>query len=143
MNVVSLSDLTEGICRWLDAEGFGTYKADAPYSAQDRAITVKALPTSPDWAVAVTPYGVEDGDVLPNAEVYVQLRFRAPRDVPATAVDEWADEVAGLLHFGRNLAMGDIQVSQAQRTITAPLGVDDNGRFERADSYTLILNRNQ
>lgn len=143
MTVFPLAPLVEGLCQWLNDEGLGTYRPDSSYQAGERAIVVRAFPPAPDWAVAVAPYQVDDATTLPNITVMVQLQFRAPADQPMTAVDEWADQVADQLHFKHNFTAGNVHVSRARRVLVAPMGADDSGREERADSYELIVSRPQ
>ena len=139
--VVPLADVKVGLCQWLHDTGHGTYRPATAYQSGERAITEQSLPPNPDWAVAVAPYGVDDATVLPTQLVRVQLRFRAPADQPKSAVDQWADAVASDLHFKHNFDAGALHVSRAERVLVAPLGADDSGRQERADSYQLILTR--
>lgn len=135
--MTTISDLVTGLAQWLDNEGLADYKHSEPYGPADRAVTIKTLPSSPDNALAIFPYGVTDARVLPNLEVRVQLRFRSAGS--RLSVDQWADAVAAKLHWAHHLKLGDITVQRAERTIIAPFGPDDNGREERADSYTFIL----
>ena len=102
-------------------------------------IVEKLVPPNPDWALTVAPYSVTDEVTLPNQTVMMQLRFRAPADQPMTAVDDWADAVADALNLAYQFEAGDVKVARARRTLVAPLGVDDNGRMERADSYEFIV----
>ncbi len=143
MTVFPLAPLVEGLCQWLHDEGFGVYRPDSAYQSGERAIVVRAFSPAPDWAVAVALYQVDDATTLPNITVTVQLRFRAPADQPNTAVDEWADQVAGHLHFKHNFTAGTVHVSRARRVLVAPMGADDSGREERADSYELIVSSPQ
>ena len=136
--MIDTKQIVEGTCEWLDAQGLATYKPGGVYAANDKAATIKRLPSYPDNAVAVSLYSTQDATVLPNATVRIQLRFRAAKG-SRTAVDEWADEVASHLHWKRNLTLGAVKVARAERINTAPMGADDNGREERADNYELIL----
>lgn len=138
MSAVPVSTVTLGVAAHLHDEGVAVW-SDTGYQDTDRAITVKALPATPDTAVAVTVYDVDDDLVLPHVPVLVQFRFRAARG-SRTAVDDFADEAFGVLH-GRRFYVGDLLVQQCRRLSVAPLGADDNGREERADNYELVLQR--
>lgn len=138
MTAVPVSEVTLGLAQHLHNEGVAVW-SDTAYDPGDRAITIKALPASPDNAVAVTVYAVEDDLTLPNVTVAVQLRFRCERG-SRTAVDDWADEVFGVLH-GHRFTVGGRLVQQCRRLSVAPMGADENGREERADNYELILRR--
>lgn len=134
---MSVKELLEGLAGWLAAGGFGVYKTTSPYGTADRAITIKRLPASPDWALAVNVYDISDEIMLPTKRVRVQLRFRAPGS--PTAVDEWADNVAAALHGLHHFTAGNVRIERAERINFAALGVDDNRREERTDNYELIL----
>lgn len=134
---MSVKELLEGLAVWLASQGFGVYRTSTPYTAADKAITIKRLPATPDWALAVNVYDVADEISLPTKRVRVQLRFRAP-GIP-TAVDEWADDVAAALHGLHHFTAGNVRIERAERINFAALGVDDNRREERTDNYELIL----
>lgn len=133
------STVTLALCQWLADNDFGIYRPNTPYQKNERAITVRRLPTAPEWALAVAPYGLDEDLVLPNRLINVQLRFRTGKGQPLTTVDDWADDVAEALHMRHRFNMGGLHVQRAVRTIIAPLGADENGREERADSYALLL----
>lgn len=135
---MNTTTLTLELCRHLHTLGAGIFNETTPYAPTDHAITIKHLPTSPDHALAVAVYGVEDPvPGLVDVTVQVQLRFRAPG--PVLAVDEWADRVHGLLQYRHGVVMGDLRVSRVRRLSVAPLGQDANRREERADNYELIV----
>lgn len=136
--MITTADLVGGLARWLDDEGLADYKTDEPYLKSDRAVTVKRFPASPDIAVAIYPYGTGDATLVPGSTFDVQLRFRGPAGDRLFA-DRWADEVAAKLHWKHQFLLGDVHVQRSQRVLAVPLGADDNGREERADSYELIL----
>lgn len=136
---VKVSEVLVGVAKRLHAQSVAVWRATGAYSAGERAITLKALPSSPDEAVAVSVYDVEDDLRLPHVLVYVQLRFRGS-DASRTSVDDFADAAFSALH-GARFAAGDRSVQQCRRLSVAPLGGDDNARQERADNYELVLSR--
>lgn len=133
------ADVIDGMCRWLSAQGFGVYRTDTPYVEGEKAIVVRRFPIDPDTALSVAIYDQTDSLQTPDRTVNVQLRFRTGKDARLTDVDDWADDVFQALNMKHGFDMGGIHVQRAVRKITAPLGADENGREERADSYELLL----
>lgn len=140
MNAIPVSDVLVGLAEWMNAAELATWRPTGTYTAGEKAITLKSLPTEPDNAVAITVYDVDDDIVLPDVEVMVQLRFRADATT-RTGVDDFADSVFNALHGARNLPAGQLVIQLARRVSVAPLGADDNRREERADNYALMFMR--
>lgn len=141
MSAVPVSAVLIGLAEWLHAAGLAVWRPTGSYAADEKAITLKALPAAPDSAVALTVYDIGDDIVLPDVEAMVQLRFRASAEGPRTDVDDFADSVFTALHGARNLPVGSLVIQQARRVSVAPLGADDNRREERADNYALVFMR--
>lgn len=137
--MTKLSEVLTGLAAFLDSEGVGTWRGDGtPYSPGETAVTLKRLPTSPDAAIAIASYDVEDGTDQPVHRVLVQLRFRAGGS--RTAVDDLADAAKTVLHMRHRYDLpGGVRVQRSRRLSVADLGTDDNRREERADNYELIL----
>lgn len=133
-----ITTLVEGLAQWLSDRDLADYKPVEPYAPTDRAVTIKRLPTTPDTSLAIYPYNTDDATTLPGTEVSIQLRFRGPASDRLYA-DRWADKVAKELHWRHHFNLGDVRIQRSQRVVTVPLGADDNGREERADSYTFLL----
>lgn len=122
----------EGVGRWIEP-GTGTY------AAGDIAITLGRLPTTPDRAIALAAYGVDqfaDDPVNTDSTQGVQARIRGTTD--PTVADDIADAVFHALQGWQNRPAG---ILLCTRRINAPMGVDGNQRWERADSYHLLMHR--
>lgn len=131
--------LLNGLAELLASSGVGVWSPVGAYSAHQLALTIGGLPATPDTAISLAVYGTA-GDGLDSGDstVLVQLRMRAkgdPRDV-----GDYADAVFSVLHglSETRLASG-VLVLLARRTVVAPPGRDSSGRWERADSYELMV----
>lgn len=134
------ADVMKGLAGFLDEQGVAKYRETTAYQPGEIPVTIKRLPANPDKAVAVTAYSTDDELILPVRTVYVQFRFRAAG--ARTDVDDFAEEVFDILQGKHNFALPNgVVVSRARRVNAAPLGVDENGRDERADNYELIIQR--
>lgn len=133
-------ELLEGIAERLDQAGAGTYRPDGSvHLPGETAIVFGTLPSSPEAAIAITPYQSLDDVGHADRLVSVQVRMRSPGHDPRLVWDT-ADKVFGALHDVGSYTLGErVRVAWSARTITAPLGLDDNGRHEQADSYQFQL----
>ncbi|MGW6498548.1 minor capsid protein [Nonomuraea angiospora] len=133
------ADLLTAIAERLHAQGAGVWKPAGGYVSTDVAIVFGRLPTTPDRAIALAAYGVDqfaDDPVNTDGTQGVQARIRGTQD-PRVA-DGIADAVFDALHGWQNPAAG---ILLATRRINAPMGIDGNQRWERADSYHLLVHR--
>lgn len=129
------------VCERLAAATSLTWRPDGAYPAAERALTIKAVPASPDVVCAVTVYDVDD-DPDPRQvrrTFAVQARFRAPGR--PDAVDEIAQEAFVALHAQHHTAFGQVPIARCVRTSVAQLGPDANGRHERTDNYRIVTRR--
>ncbi|MFF0326985.1 minor capsid protein [Nonomuraea angiospora] len=131
--------LLNGLAELLAARGIGVWSPVGAYTPHQLALTIGGLPATPDTAISLAIYGT-GGDDLDNGDstVLVQLRMRAkgdPRDV-----GDYADAVFAVLHGLTEVRLpSGVLVLLARRTVVAPPGRDSSGRWERADSYELIV----
>lgn len=134
------TDLLTAIAERLAAQGVGVWRPPAgPYTAGETAITFGRLPATPDRAIALAAYGVDqfaDDPVNTDGTQGVQLRLRGTTD--PRVVDQIADAAFDALQGWQNPAAG---ILLATRRINAAMGVDGNQRWERADSYHLLVHR--
>jgi len=134
------TDLLTAFAELLHAEGVGVWRpAGPPYTASETAIVFGRLPTQPDRAITLTAYGVDQGADDPintDGTQGVQLRMRGTTD--PRVVDDIADRAFNTLQGSALLAVGVLQIT---RRINAPMGSDGTGRWERADSYHLLVHR--
>lgn len=116
------------------------WNPDAAYRPQDLGLYVDALPTTPDRAVAMNLYTVEDNTGTTDAVVAVQLRIRGRRrnreDVKDTA-DALYDRLDGATHY----RLGNTPVVRSWRQSAADLGTDSNHRQESTHNYYFQITR--
>jgi hypothetical protein len=133
------TDLLTAIAERLHAAGAGVWKPAGGYLSTDIAIVFGRLPSTPDRAIALAAYGADqfaDDPVNTDGTQAVQARIRGTTD-PRSA-DAIADAVFDALQGWQNPQAG---ILLCTRRINAPMGVDGNSRWERADSYHLLVNR--
>lgn len=131
-------DLLTALAVRLNDAGAGVWKTGG-YLASDVAIVFGRLPTTPDRAIALAAYGVDqfaDDPVNTDGTQSVQLRIRGTVD--PRIVDGIADACFDTLHGWQQPAAG---ILLCRRRMSAPMGVDMNQRWERADSYDLLVHR--
>lgn len=129
--------LLESIGQHLEALGIG--KWTPPWAPTDTAITVDALPASPDRGIAMTLYTVADTGGT-DSTVGLQLRFRGP-PADRTAVKNTIDQVFDALHGLEHITWGNIPVVDVERRSGTYLGTDGNNRSEHTENYYIRLTR--
>ncbi|TKR27135.1 hypothetical protein FA014_01905 [Cellulomonas hominis] len=141
MTEPTVATVAVALVEHLDASTSLVWRPQGSYAAGDHALTIKAVPASPDVVCSVTVYDVDD-DPDPRQvrrTFAVQLRFRAASR--PDAVDQVADEVFAVLHARHHTRLGGIRVARCARVSVAPLGPDNNGRHERTDNYRIVTRR--
>lgn len=134
------------LAQHLEDAGVGNWDPDGIYPTTTTGIYLKALPgteTSPDVALALTAYGVddtpgwdEDADGGRVVTIGVQVRARGTGD-PRT-VDDLTDAIYRALHGARDLTLGSdipVAVTLIWRVSLADLGPDDEGRWETTSNF--------
>ncbi|MEV0821954.1 minor capsid protein [Nonomuraea rubra] len=136
-------DLLTGFAVLLGEASVATWNPNGIYTDNQTALTIGGLPAKPDTAIALAVYGVgQAGDDVeqPDSAVQMQARFRAKTD--PRVVDDLADGVFDAIHGLANVTLSTgVHVLLARRTLVAPLGRDSSGRWERADSFDLMVHR--
>ena len=131
------SDLLTGIATMLASAGIGvTYSTNGVYSANQTGIYMKVLPQSPDRAVSLTAVAIGDNITLPTGRMMVQVRGRGVPNGPLD-VDDLVDNIFTVLHGTTNLTFGTAHVTQMNRNVSVPMGMDGLKRWERVDQYFL------
>jgi hypothetical protein len=111
---------------------------DEPYTDDEVGIFYGQLGVSPDRAVGVRVYGTTDNEREHFHSRRVQLRLRGAR-----GRTDGADVLAGLA-FGALQGLSRVGgISDASRLSMAPAGADENGRQERTENYTIILDNQE
>ncbi|MFI6814428.1 minor capsid protein [Nonomuraea sp. NPDC050328] len=135
------TDLLAAFSVRLAAAGVGVWHPDgSPYGAAEIAIVHWALPSAPDRALALATYGVDqlaDDPVNTDGTLGLQVRMRGAREDPGS-VNDIADHVFDVLQGLEAPADG---VLLCTRRMQAAMGVDSLHRWERADSYHLLIHQ--
>ncbi|MFI6813275.1 minor capsid protein [Nonomuraea sp. NPDC050328] len=136
-------DLLSGLAVLLADVGVGDWNPSGIYSDGQTAITIGGLPASPDMAIALAVYGTgRAGDDLTQSDTNTQIQVRIRGKADPRVVDDLADLVFDALHGLSNHTLDTgVHVLLAQRRIVAPIDRDANGRWGRADSYDLLVDR--
>ena len=129
--------LLTAIGQRLEAAGIGKWSTTP--GAADTAITIDALPATPDRGIAMTIYPVAD-DGGTDSTVGLQLRFRGPAN-NRSAVLNLIDQVFDNLHLLKNTELGNIPIVLVEHTSGAYLGTDGTNRSEHTENYYLRLTR--
>lgn len=137
--MISDSELTTLICSLLgDVPGWHWRPNGPEYTAAETAIFYGAIQPDPDRAIGVRVYGTTDLYEESLSSRRVQVRYRGRRRDP-----DDADNLAqiGFLRLQGLSRVGGI--SGIRRDSMSPLGADDNGREQRSENYTIILDNQE
>lgn len=131
--------LYHALGQWLNAQGVANYPATQTGNGKP-AVYIGAMPDTPDDAVTINVYdSTIDRDDTGNPDYWVQFRFRAGGSDPRR-VSDMADALAEKLLDHTHVELTpEVHVRHAKRTVRTPAGMDQNRRYERADSYRLSL----
>jgi hypothetical protein len=129
--------LLTAIGQHLESKGIGKWTG-APTST-DVALTIDALPATPDRAIAMSLYPVRDEGGT-DSVVGLQLRFRGQAG-NRSAVKNTIDQVFDALHGMNGTQLGGIPIVLIERRSGAYLGTDGNNRSEHTNNYYLTLTR--
>lgn len=139
----TVEQVGEALARHLHDAGAAIYNPDATYPATTTAPAVffGQLYDAPGLAVAVNHYYSHPDPMIQQGSprMRFQLRWRGDRD-PRT-VHRIADAAYDVLHtLTPGSWPGGVRTLWCVRQIVAPIEPDENGRWERADSYEIQLN---
>ena len=129
--------LLGAIGQYLQAQGVA--KWTTPWSATDTAITLDALPSSPDKAIALTLYDVEH---TAGTDTVMGLQCRV-RGKPNNRTED-KDLVDGLfdaLHGVEHTTWGGIPIVRVWHQSGAYLGTDTANRPEHSHNFYIQLTR--
>lgn len=134
------SDLLVGLAELLDGQGVAKYRPTGAYAAGETPIVFGELPTTPDRAIGLALYSGPADEATQNlSHPRLQLMVRGGRGLPLDAGD-LATAAFMVLQAIEHRDYGTAHLVQALRTSAVPLGVDENRRTQRADSYQLDVN---
>jgi hypothetical protein len=127
--------LTRVLCSILGRVPTWHWRPDGPaYARTETGIFYGAIDSTPDVAIGVRVYGSLDAPISHQYGRRAQLRFRGRKN----RRDD-ADRMAGIAF---NVLDGLSRVggiSGIHRFSFGPSATDDNGREERTDNYSIIL----
>ncbi|KJL37048.1 hypothetical protein RR49_01160 [Microbacterium ginsengisoli] len=130
------TELLEGFAQLLADAGLAAWNPTGVYADDTLGIFMKLMPTSPDRAVTLTIVDTTDDPTMPLGAKMLQVRGRgAPGD--PTDVDDILDPIFTALHGLTGVTFGSQTVIQCLRRISAPMGMDQSKRWERADQFYL------
>ncbi|MDQ1053173.1 hypothetical protein QE394_001101 [Arthrobacter sp. SORGH_AS 212] len=129
-----------GLGEYLGSQSVGRWITSGTYLATDTAITVDALPATPDKAIAMTLYGVEDAGAGTDSVQGVQFRIRGKAGDRLSDKDI-SSRLFDALHGRTNFELNGIPIVRAWRQSATPLGPDGNNRQEHSHNYYLQLTR--
>ena len=140
MTATTTTRFVDGIARYLMAQGIVRYGLPAPPPGPLPAVYLSGLPATPDGAVSIIVYDERFDRDDQNPDVFCQFRWRtAGKDIRTT--DDLADAAKAILHDMSHVTLPNgVVVALCRRRIRGLTVPDDNGRYERADSYQFILN---
>ena len=128
------AELTVAICEMLGELPGWSWSTTAAYPADRVGVFYGPIPDSPDRAVGVRVYGGTDNPEVYGPKRSVQLHIRGARNHPDSA-----DQLAGLAFLLLQGRMRTGGINHIHRTSFGPLGADVNGREERSENYSVVL----
>jgi Bacteriophage minor capsid protein len=136
-----MTSLPEAMATFLQERGFGSYRnSGAPYSNNEVAIALEAMPAEPPRAICITQYaGVEADSKLPWDEPRLQIRVRGDFD-PMTSRDT-AQEIYDLLHGLGPQTLSTVRLQLVIGIGSGPelLRLDENRRFEHVVNFEVTM----
>lgn len=132
--------LAHGLGEQLAAAGIATYRPTGTYTAEETGLVVGVMPASPPRVVVLTLYALADDIDQADSRVGLQVRVRGAGPDPRNALD-LIDAVFDELHGATHLDLAGVLVHLIERTASVPMGRDQNGRYEHADTFHLIVHR--
>lgn len=130
--------LVAGVAELLDAAGVGVWSADGTYDGTAPAITVRAMPATPDAVLTLSAYGVSDDPYTADTVTGVQVMMRTGGTDPSTT-DDMADAVFDALQGLASVVVGGVTVLEVERHSSLSLGRDDLNRWVTSDNYYLTV----
>lgn len=129
--------LLASIGQYLQSQGVG--KWTTPWTATDTAISVDALPSAPDKAIAMTLYHVASPGGT-DMVIGLQLRIRG-KPGNRTEDKDILDKAEDALHGVRNTSWGGIPIVYVELKSGAYLGTDTANRPEHTLNFYITLTR--
>jgi len=134
------ADLAHGLAEHLAAAGVAVYRPTGVYRDDETGIVIAVVPAAPPRVVVLSCYALADDVDQADSLIGLQIRVRSGTPDPRDALD-LIDEVFEELHGATHLTLAGVVVHLAERTASTPMGRDQNGRYEHADTYQLAVYR--
>lgn len=135
--------LMAGVAQLLEDAGVGTWQPAGAYaSGADRPIYIRAVPAAPNRVITVSHYPVAQEPWTSDAVEGIQVRNRGPADDPRPADDD-ADAIRAALDGLQHVVVGGVHVALVQWQSGAPMGQDDNRRWEMTQNFYLYTTRDR
>ena len=115
--------------------GLFTFRATGAYQANEVGIYSSVMPESPDEAVSITVYGIEDGA---DSILSVQFMLRASSEA---RLDAFVDAVSNAWSWNYNSKLFNTTIVGSSLSSGAALGQDSNNRVRRSLNYRMIVDR--
>lgn len=136
------TDLQIGIAQLLDAAGAGTWRTSGPYPhGADRPIFIRAAPAELDRVITVSHYPVSQNPISADSVEGIQIRNRGLVDSDPRPTDSDADEIRAALDGLEHVQVGGWHVSLIRWASGAPMGRDENRRWEMTQNFYLYTVR--
>jgi len=132
--------LVHGLAEYLAAAGVAVYRPTGVYHDDEVGIVIGVVPVSPPRVVVLTSYPLSDDVDQADSVLGLQVRARGASSDPREALD-LVDAVFDALHGAAHLDLAGALVHLAERTASLPMGRDQSGRYEHADTYQLTAHR--
>lgn len=133
--MAATKDILEGIAQLIAGAGLSiTWNPAGLYTARQTGIFMMTMPDAPDRCVTLSLVDNTDDPTMPLGRKMLQVRGRGNRNDPLD-VGELLDPIFDILHSRTNLVVGGQTIIQILREVSAPMGADDNHRWERADQF--------
>ena len=135
------NDLAVGFAQLLAGADVGTWKPTGAYTAGQTAIVLRGLPQSPDRAIALATYGVDDDVVHGDDVTGLQITTRWGGQDP-TGTDDLTDLVFDQLQaLPRTTLATGIVVTQCLRRSATSIGQDGNNRWRTTQNFYVTAHR--
>lgn len=134
------AELAHGLAEHLAAAGVGMYRPTGVYRDDETGIVIAVVPAAPPRVVVLSCYALTDDVDQADSLIGLQVRVRSSTPDPRDALD-LIDAVFETLHGATHLTLAGTGVHLVERTTSTPMGRDQNGRYEHADTYRLTAHR--
>lgn len=130
------NDLMTGAAELFASNGVGVFGSGVVPTADQTGIFLGRYPNAPDSVVAMAAFTLVDDPINPVGKIALHLQLRAPTVVEVNTIGQ---QIFDLFH-GFTGPLGSVQVIQALRKISTPMGFDDSERWQRVDQYYVDVN---